>query len=45
MVTCQVIFSKADDTTMKLAEVPVELLVDALGALGEHFKDARIIYV
>ena len=43
MVTRQVIFAKADDTTMKLTEVPVELLADTLDVLGKHFNDAGMI--
>ena len=43
LVTCQVIFSEADGATMKLTEVPVEVLPDALVAFGEHCKDARMI--
>ena len=45
LVTCQVIFSEADGATMELAEVPVEVLPDDLGAFGEHFQDARMICV
>jgi hypothetical protein len=36
LVTCQAIFSEADGATMELAEVPVEVLPDDLGAFGEH---------
>ena len=45
LVTCQVIFSEADGATMKLTEVPVEMLLDAPGAFGENFQDAVMICV
>ena len=45
LMTCQVIFSEADGATMKLTEVPVEVLPDALVAFGEHFQDVRMICI
>ena len=45
VVTCQVIFAKANSATMELAEVPVDVIPDALVAFGEHCKDARMIRV
>ena len=30
---------------MKLTEVPVEVLTDALVAFGEHFQDVRMICI
>ena len=45
LVTCQVGFTEVNVATMKLTEVPVEVLLDALGAFGEHFQDAGMICV
>ena len=45
LVTCQVGFTEVNGATMKLAEVPVEVLPDALDALGEYFQDAGMICV
>ena len=43
VVACQVIFAEADDSTMKLARMPVESLTEVLVAIGEHLNDVGMI--
>ena len=47
LVTCQVIFAKADGATMKGTKVPMQPLADILGSLGKHLEleDVRVVCV
>ena len=45
VVTCQVIFAKTDDATMKLTTMPMYLLADILVVIGEHRKDVGMVCV
>ena len=45
VVTCQVIFAEANGATMELAEMPVDVILDALVAFGEHCQDVKMICV